>query len=186
MSPVVRIPETSYKRLESHAIGFDTPSNVIDRLLDFFEENSSSKVAKPPVVTYPPGSMLTLDPDNPGDLTHTKIIKAQFGNEAVKNWMQLIYAAHKYGFAYFADIEALQEASYSNIKKGSYSENGYHACPDLKFSIQGENANNSWRNALHLAREMNISQIEVVVQWRSNKKSAHPGQKGKLYWEAVK
>ena len=123
MSPVVRIPETSYKRLESLAIGFDTPSNVIDRLLDFFEENSSSKVAKPPAVTYSPGSMLTLDPDNPGDLTHTKIIKAQFGNEVVKNWMQLIYAAHKYGLGYFPDIEALQEASYSNIKKGSYVDN---------------------------------------------------------------
>jgi len=37
MSQVIRIPESLYKRLESHAIGFDTPASVIERILDYFE-----------------------------------------------------------------------------------------------------------------------------------------------------
>lgn len=37
MSQVIRIPGNIYKRLESYAVGFDTPAGVIERLLDFYE-----------------------------------------------------------------------------------------------------------------------------------------------------
>lgn len=39
MSEVIRISEATYNRLESLARGFDTPGNVIDRLLDFYERH---------------------------------------------------------------------------------------------------------------------------------------------------
>lgn len=38
MSQVIRIPDLTLKRLERHAIGFDTPGGVIERLLDFYEK----------------------------------------------------------------------------------------------------------------------------------------------------
>ena len=37
MSQVIRIPRDVFKRLESYAVGFDTPAGVIERLLDFYE-----------------------------------------------------------------------------------------------------------------------------------------------------
>jgi hypothetical protein len=37
MSQVIRISDDLYKRLESHASGFDTPSNVIETILDAYE-----------------------------------------------------------------------------------------------------------------------------------------------------
>ncbi len=37
MSQVIRISNDLYKRLEGHATGFDTPSNVIERILNFYE-----------------------------------------------------------------------------------------------------------------------------------------------------
>ena len=37
MSPVIRVPEDLYSRLEQHAKGFDTPANVIETLLNHFE-----------------------------------------------------------------------------------------------------------------------------------------------------
>ena len=37
MSPVIRIPEVLFSRLEQHAKGFDTPANVIETLLNHFE-----------------------------------------------------------------------------------------------------------------------------------------------------
>ena len=37
MSPVIRVPEELYSRLEKHAKGFDTPANVIETLLNHFE-----------------------------------------------------------------------------------------------------------------------------------------------------
>jgi hypothetical protein len=39
MSQVVRIPANIYSRLERHARGFDTPVNVIERLLNHYEES---------------------------------------------------------------------------------------------------------------------------------------------------
>jgi len=44
MSPVIRIAEDLYKRLESQAKGFDTPNNVIERLLDFYESVGAPKL----------------------------------------------------------------------------------------------------------------------------------------------
>ena len=37
MSPVIRISDELFARLESHAKGFDSPSNVIERILNSFE-----------------------------------------------------------------------------------------------------------------------------------------------------
>lgn len=37
MSQVIRIPSKIYKRLGQHANGFDTPANVIERLLNHYE-----------------------------------------------------------------------------------------------------------------------------------------------------
>ena len=37
MSQVIRIPEALYQRLENHAQGFDTPANVIEKILNFYE-----------------------------------------------------------------------------------------------------------------------------------------------------
>lgn len=46
MSQVVRIPANIYTRLASHAKGFDTPINVIERLLNHYEECSYASSAE--------------------------------------------------------------------------------------------------------------------------------------------
>lgn len=43
MSQVIRISDELYKRLELHASGFDTPSNVIERVLNSYEGITSVK-----------------------------------------------------------------------------------------------------------------------------------------------
>ena len=37
MSPSIQLSATLYQRLEGHAQGFDTPENVIERLLNAYE-----------------------------------------------------------------------------------------------------------------------------------------------------
>lgn len=58
MSHVLRMTSQLYKRLETHAKGFDTPANVIERLLDYYELNNNIESTK------------TLEPDytTPSDL----------------------------------------------------------------------------------------------------------------------
>lgn len=186
MSEVIRISESTYKRLEALATGFDTPGNVIDRLLVFYEKHRTSSGPLPE--PFPPlvstEAINSVDPDSHPDLTHTKVLEGRFGNQKVRNWMDLVYAAHKNALKHFGNFQALQKVTLSNIVKGSVNERGYHEYSDIGISIQGEDANDSWHNALHLAREINASGIEVLFQWRNKKGAAHPGQKGRLFWEA--
>jgi len=51
MSEVIRISESTFKRLESLARGFDTPGNVIERLLDLYEKHKN--------ISLPPRKSLT-------------------------------------------------------------------------------------------------------------------------------
>ncbi len=46
MSQVIRISDDLYRRLEAQALGFDTPSNVIERILDAYEGVSSNATGK--------------------------------------------------------------------------------------------------------------------------------------------
>lgn len=39
MSQVIRIPEILYGRLEKYAHGFDTPANVIEKILNYYERH---------------------------------------------------------------------------------------------------------------------------------------------------
>ena len=41
MPPVVRISDELYSRLEKHAVGFDSPSSVIEKILDHYERRSN-------------------------------------------------------------------------------------------------------------------------------------------------
>ena len=43
MSQVIRIPEHLYQRLAAYVEGFETPSQVIERILDFYENESNIK-----------------------------------------------------------------------------------------------------------------------------------------------
>jgi hypothetical protein len=46
MAPKIEVTNTVYKRLEALVLGFDTPSSVIERLLDFHDERAKSPSAK--------------------------------------------------------------------------------------------------------------------------------------------
>lgn len=50
MCPVIRISSETYSRLEKHAVGFDSPANVIDKMLDHYESKK------------PASSVNTLEP----------------------------------------------------------------------------------------------------------------------------
>ena len=42
MSQVIRIPINLYERLKNHAQGFDRPSDIIERILDYYEKNTEN------------------------------------------------------------------------------------------------------------------------------------------------
>lgn len=48
MPPIIRLPDELYTRLSKHAKGFDTPANVIEKLLNQVEGINPTKEAKEP------------------------------------------------------------------------------------------------------------------------------------------
>lgn len=61
MSPVIRVPDELYRKLEKLAVGFDTPTSVIERLVNLHgnldvseEEWAESKTSKKPELIFYP------------------------------------------------------------------------------------------------------------------------------------
>lgn len=66
MSQVIRISTNLYKRLSLHAKGFETPANVIENILNYYEEHNNLELTATPfsvassptnleIVFYPSG-----------------------------------------------------------------------------------------------------------------------------------
>jgi predicted CopG family antitoxin len=62
MSQIIRISEDLYQRLETYAQGFDTPSKVIEKMINFYENknnikpksiNSEKKYTNLEIIYYP-------------------------------------------------------------------------------------------------------------------------------------
>lgn len=190
MSKTIEISDDLYERLSNYAIGFDQPQNVIERILNEYETliKAPKKIEKgnPPESNknlISADSKITLDPLNPDDLLHTKIIFGTVGREHFNNWNNLIYIVHKFALEYFGSKEKLIQISKSNITDELRDSKGFQSYPDLGISIQNENANKCWRNSLHLLKSMSGPGIEIKVKWRDKENASHPERTGILRWK---
>jgi hypothetical protein len=183
MSPVVRIPDSTYKRLESQATGFDTPANVIERLLDYYASNQETKISPVKEPVKETGTRY-LNPDSPDDLHFAKIINAQFGNTIISrpNWNKIVYAAHRVTLRKHPSFDKLEMLTNSHIVQGERGDCGFHYIEDLNISIQNVDANTAWINALALAKHINVP-IKVTFRWRNRRGAAHPNEKGEISWK---
>jgi hypothetical protein len=50
MSQVIRIPQDLYQRLSFHSKGFETPANVIEKMLNFYEVENGVESPDPVLV----------------------------------------------------------------------------------------------------------------------------------------
>lgn len=173
--PVVRIPEPLYRRLQSIAIPLeDTVVTVIDRLLT--EHEAHRGFAKDENVRV-------LNPDAPGSLRHTKVLNARVdeGEIRLPNWSKLVDRLHTVAMQRGTSVADLNKISTSHIKAGEHTDSGFHYLPEVDVSVQGMQADKSWRDVLHLAKHMNIA-VEVTFEWRSKEGASYPGEKGRISW----
>jgi hypothetical protein len=181
MSPVVRISDLTFGRLQKHAVPFvDTPETVISKILEFYESHGHQQSSTPKDRLHVTGGV--FDPDNHPDLHHTRIIAAEFDGRQASGWNELVRVAHARAMEHFRTFEALRSASLSNISSGQRNVEGFHYAPEIDISIQYADANMAWRNALHLARKLSCA-IHAEFEWRNKKGAALPGQSGVLSWK---
>jgi hypothetical protein len=187
--PVIRIPDPVFHRLQAFATPLvDTPATVIEKLLDFYEshwksQEEATRVHVPPV--SPPhnrSDFTQFDPDHPPDLTHTRVISAEFDAQSVENWNDLVHVAHRRAMRHVRSFEALRSASASSLVKGRRADSGFQYIPDIDLSIQNVEANRAWRNSLQLARKLGCS-LQVKFEWRNKDQAAFPGKRAVLSWK---
>jgi hypothetical protein len=66
-----------------------------------------------------------------------------------------------------------------NFVSRKKEDEGYHFMPELGISVQGQDANDSWKGASHLARKLGVP-VEIEFLWREKEGAAFPGVTGRL------
>jgi predicted CopG family antitoxin len=192
MSPLIQVSDEVYKKLKEQTKSpQDTPSDVIASLLGINQGNQGKQNTvqeeAPVLEIFPEESKidetLKLDPEDPEDLYFTTIIQGHFGNEKVTTWNELIDTAHVLAVARVETYDALKKMSEADIVMGSYNENGFRPLPSIGISIQGDSPNMAWKNALHIAKRLNVS-VEILFEWERKFTAARPGSRGVLSWSS--
>lgn len=125
------------------------------------------------------GGARELNPDKSESLTYTKMIEGRFDEESATNWSDLIDCAVRTALRKGVPVRDVK--AIVNLEDGEVNERGFHRIQDTAYSVQGMDANNSWRESLRLAKKAN-SVILVRFQWRDKEGAAHPGEEGLLQW----
>ncbi|HEY4415113.1 MAG TPA: hypothetical protein VGO57_05425 [Verrucomicrobiae bacterium] len=186
----IEIPESLFKRLQKHATPFvDSPLNVIERWADFYEQHNQQKFefktksktasAKHSLLEIA-SDVRQFDPKRPPNLLHTRV-HGEFAATSFSNWNDMLRVAHVCAFKEAGTFEELRKMTRAQIKKGVYSDEGYHFVSQIGISIQGVDANHAWEYALRLAIHLKVP-VKAEIEWRHNDKAAYPGEYGILFW----
>lgn len=180
----ILISEQTDSRLKALARPLeDTHDTVIERLLDFYDSQETGGALQQ-VMRHRPER--TLDPLNPPSLTHTKVISASIDGKNLQpaNWNALLDEALRIARRSGGKFDFVKKYTSVNIVDGKKTDEGYRYLDDIKFSVQGQDANDAWRAVALLARKVGFS-VEVHFFWRQRQGAAQPGESGMFKLEAA-
>ncbi|MEQ6250945.1 hypothetical protein ABMC89_18840 [Sulfitobacter sp. HNIBRBA3233] len=183
MMPVIRLNDATFVDLKSIStwIGAKTPSETIVRLVQEKMEALDLERDIDPDLVQQKGSGAHMAFDNAPGLSFTKVLSAKVdGNSLQKpNWAGILLAAigalTNKGISGQNLIKELQVPAKSAV----YEEDGYRYHAELGISVQGQSAQDAWREVSRIANK-HLIPVEVTFQWRENEKAQHPGRTGQL------
>lgn len=182
MMPVIRISDATFVELKAVStwLSTKTPSDTIERLVrDKLDELGLERDASGKTEASSPDSVLKFD-RAPG-LSFTRVLAARINGNPIEraNWANvltsIIAAVKGKGLSGEKLVTELQVPA----KVRSYNEEGFRYYEDLGISLQGQSAQDAWKEVDRLARKWKIS-VQVDFQWRQNDKAQHPGRIGLL------
>lgn len=190
MMPVIRVNDATFVDLKSVAtwLGTETPSQTIDRLVREKMEQLGLERDDVPKEMMPRDASSTAPDEGdmefrsaPG-LSFTRVLHASVGGQtlAKANWsgvlMNVITATKKKSGM---DAKTLSHELQIPSKPYEYGSEGYKYLSELGISIQGQSAQDSWKEIQRLADKHHVA-VEVRFQWRENDKAQYPGRIGVL------
>lgn len=190
MMPVVRVNDATFVDLKSVAIWLrtETPSQTIDRLVrEKMEQLGLERDDAPEeIMTRNVSSDASDDGEMefrsaPG-LSFTRVLEASVGDQTLRkaNWssvlLKLITATKKKNGM---DAKTLSSELQIPSKPYEYGSEGYKYQSELGISVQGQSAQDAWKEIHRLADKHRIA-VELRFQWRESDKAQYPGRIGVL------
>lgn len=180
--PVIRINDARFADLKSIAgwWGTATPAETVDRVIrEAMERLGLERDDADEAVV---GHQDVLRFDNPPGLSFTKPLKASVNgkNLASPRWASLLLttiAAVRRKTGLEAD-ELVRELGVP-ARAERYEDDGFKFHQDLGISVQGQSANDVWKEVARLANRYGIP-VTVEFWWRQNPKAQYPGKTGSL------
>ena len=172
----ITVQQATYERLQSHAQPFvDTPEDVINRVLDAFED-------KPPRQADDDDRVdIVVDPRRVPDLTHTKVRSARIGSDLIHkpNWNLLLDRTVLAAMRDAGGFEELERVCPANLFNGRKIDDGYHHLHEIDVSVQGRSANEAGRTLIETAERIGLA-VDITFAWRQKDEAAHPGEVGRI------
>jgi hypothetical protein len=173
--PQVNLDPSTIARMKEHAIPLeDTHDSVINRAFDALDALKAQKPDASGVRPYNPAS--------PPPLAFTTVKSVWFrgiklhSSEAWWNPFMfiLINEARK-----TKSVDEVSSLLFINHAKGEKTNNGYKFLKEAGLSVQGQDANNAWKQCYVLLKALQMS-AEIHFTWQDNPKAAHPNESGKF------
>ena len=182
MMPVVRLNDATFADLKTLAtwLGTDTPSQTIDTIVaqTMSKLDLERDVEESAAVT---GADDVLQFRATPGLAFTRVLGASVEGQPLPkaNWASLllsvIAAVKNKGLSADELVKVLDVPA----SRSKLNTQGYTFHQNLGISIQGQSAQDAWKEAERLANKFQIP-VEVSFQWRDNPKAQHPSREGSL------
>jgi hypothetical protein len=181
MTPSVDLSDEVFARLQKHAIPLvDTPLTVISRALDALEAGDEDPVP------HSDGSKQSFNPAAPPNLTHTTPKRAEVGGQQLSKantyWNPIMFAVIAEAAKKGANAEDLLDLLTVPAVKGEKKGAGYRFIPEAGISVQGQDANNAWKQTYRVASSIGVA-VQVVFYWQDTPKAAMPNVVGTFFIE---
>lgn len=181
MAKLVELSDKTYSNLMSLMGPDDTTDSLVKRLIGNSAGGPATSGAGRPNRRQdrrPEPIALQYNGNEHPDLTHSRI-RAVFLNEhfeaKIKTWKELRSEVLIRALRFKPEIGQ----RLSGVLQGTKHNQGYAFHSDVGFSIQAQDANDSWRSVVTVAREMGWA-VRVDFEWMDKAAAANPGASAEL------
>jgi len=115
------------------------------------------------------------------NLRHTKLLSAKVGGQPIRpTWNGLLFdLIRRIPKGRLEKPEEARRLIIVNFVAGEKEDEGYKFIPNLGISVQGQDANDSWKGASHIPQKLGVP-VEVEFLWRMKEGAEFPGEMGRL------
>jgi hypothetical protein len=171
--PTIEVSKETFKELSAFAVPFEDikPEDVIKKLIKLARSKEGAAQETVPIFS-------TVAPP---DLSHTKVLSAKVNGLMLPkaNWNGLMERLIVLAAEKLRDVDVLSGLILAKHVKGEKTDQGFDYIKVANISVQGQDSNNAWKTAAHIATEMGFS-IEITFCWYDTPKALNPGQVGKF------